>query len=74
MPQREILIPKSDSGLNALAIETIILKNKWTLGFSPKVSFALILIIWIIFIITTFIQPDIPLFTDSATGKRGISK
>ena len=74
MPQREILIPKSDSGLNALAIETIILKNKWTLGFSPKASFALILIIRIIFIITTFIQPDIPLFTDSATGKRGISK
>lgn len=62
------------SAAAAYLTETIILKNKWTLGLSPKVSFALILIIWIIFIITTFIQPDIPLFTDSATGKRGISK
>lgn len=54
--------------------ETLLLKNKATLGISPKVAFAIICIIALIFIAATFIQPQIPLFIDATTGKSGINK
>ncbi len=56
----------------AYFIETVLLKNKATLSLSPKVSFAFICVIAAAFIVATFIQPDIPLFIDSSTGKSGI--
>lgn len=54
-------------------IETILLKNRATLGINPKIALIIIVLIALTFAVTTFIQPDIPLFIDSTTGKSGIN-
>ena len=53
-------------------VETLLIKNKATLGINPKIALIIICLIFLTFAITTFIQPDIPLFVDSTTGKSGI--
>ena len=53
-------------------VETILIKNRMTLGINPKIALIIIFLIFLTFAITTFIQPDIPLFVDSTTGKSGI--
>lgn len=55
-------------------VETILIKNRATLGINPKIALIIICLITFIFAVTTFIQPNIPLFIDSTTGKSGISK
>ncbi len=52
-------------------VETLLIKNKATLGINPKIALIIIFLIFLTFAITTFIQPDIPLFVDSTTGKSG---
>ena len=54
-------------------VETLLIKNKATLGINPKIALIIICLIFLTFAVTTFIQPDIPLFIDSTTGKSGIS-
>ncbi len=54
-------------------VETLLIKNKATLGINPKIALIIICLILLTFAVTTFIQPDIPLFIDSTTGKSGIS-
>lgn len=53
-------------------IENLLIKNRATLGINPKIALIIICLIFLTFAITTFIQPDIPLFVDSTTGKSGI--
>lgn len=53
-------------------VETLLIKNKATLGINPKIALIIIFLIFLTFAITTFIQPDIPLFIDGTTGKSGI--
>ena len=53
-------------------VETLLIKNRATLGINPKIALIIICLIFLTFAITTFIQPDIPLFIDSTTGKSGI--
>ncbi len=55
-------------------VETLLIKNRATLGINPKIALIIICLIFLTFAITTFIQPDIPLFIDSTTGKSGISR
>ena len=54
-------------------VETLLIKNRATLGIKPKIALIIICLIFLTFAITTFIQPDIPLFVDSTTGKSGIN-
>ncbi|MBQ8204009.1 MAG: hypothetical protein IJZ75_07010 [Clostridia bacterium] len=58
----------------AFRLETLLLKNKAALGISEAVALITICLIGLIFAVTTFIQPNIPLFIDSATGKSGIKQ
>ncbi|MBQ6714580.1 MAG: hypothetical protein IJN15_03415 [Clostridia bacterium] len=53
-------------------IENLLIKNRATFGLNPKIALIIICLIFLVFAVTTFIQPDIPLFIDSATGKSGI--
>ncbi len=54
-------------------IENLLIKNRATFGLNPKIALIIICLIAFMFAVTTFIQPDIPLFIDSTTGKSGIS-
>ena len=56
----------------AFCIEQLLFKSQFLIYKSDKIALILLIIIALLFIIFTFIQPKIPLFMDMSTGKYGI--
>lgn len=53
-------------------LENLILKNKLDFYKSPLIAFAILCFIAVLFVVMTFVQPQIPLFQDMTTGNYGI--
>lgn len=56
----------------ATFIETQLLKREEKFCFSPLLAFAILCIIFVSFVLLTFVQPQIPLFRDPVTNSYGI--
>ncbi len=53
-------------------LETRLLKNGTMLCKTPQLAFVLLCLIALLFVVFTFVQPEIPLFMDMSTGNYGI--
>lgn len=56
----------------AYYLENLLLKNKLNFCSSPLIAFVILCIIAVLFVVMTFVQPQIPLFQDMTTGNYGI--
>lgn len=56
----------------AYSLENLLLKNEIKLCKSYLISFVVLCILAVLFIVMTFVQPQIPLFKDMTTGNYGI--
>ncbi len=56
----------------AYYIENLFFKNGAGCCKSPQIAFAGLCLIAVLFIVLTFVQPEIPLFQDPTTGEYGI--
>ncbi len=57
---------------SAYYLENLFFKNKLNLCKSPFIAFTVLCLILVLFIVMTFVQPEIPLFQDMTTGNYGI--
>lgn len=53
-------------------VETLLLKNRAEIFKTPCIAFIILCMIALLFVILTFVQPEIPLFMDMSTGNYGI--
>lgn len=53
-------------------IETVLLNNKTVFCKSELIAFSALCLLAILFVVLTFVQPEIPLFKDPVTGDYGI--
>ncbi len=53
-------------------VETVLLKNKISFCDSELIAFSILCLLGVLFIVLTFVQPEIPLFKDPVTGAYGI--
>lgn len=56
----------------AYCLENLLLKNKLNFCKSPFIAFVILCLVAVLFVVTTFVQPKIPLFQDMTTGNYGI--
>ncbi len=56
-----------------ILIETLILKRGGIFCFSPLLAFAVLCVLFVAFVVLTFIQPQVPLFSDPVTNSYGIT-
>ncbi len=60
------------AALTSYYIENLLIKNNPGFCRSPLIAFLTLCLIAVLFIVLTFVQPKIPLFQDTTTGKYGI--